>query len=69
MIIDKYKYVKFTLGTFIYSLKRWEVQFQTGKFRIKPWFNYDSNTDANSGTEYTNLFSGWLCFQCRWTYV
>ena len=61
---------KLTLKSFMYHVKKGEVQFQLSQtLSFKPWFNYYSGCDDYSGTEYTNIFAGWLFLQCRWTHV
>ena len=61
---------KITIKSFFYRLKQGDVQFQFyPKGALLPWYSYHSDQDPISGTEYTQLFAGWLFVQCRWTHV
>ena len=64
------KETKLTIKSFFYHLKQGEVQFQLyPTLSLVPWYTYHSDQDEFSGTEYTNIFAGWLFVQCRWTHV
>jgi len=64
------KEINLIVRSLVYHLVKGEVQAQFyPSFSAVPWYSYYSGQDEVSGTEYTNLFAGWLWFQFRWTHV